>query len=124
MNVHAVRRDADLVVTVHGHLVVGTRRLLHDAVAPLVASGVRRVVLDFHDTPYIDSTGLATLAALARVLAAQGGSLRSVGMVPDLRAACTLAKLDGVVTHHASIDVALAEDASGDRSAIDPVGDA
>ena len=124
MNVHAARRDADLVVTVHGHLVVGTRRLLHDTVAPLVAEGVHRVVIDFHDTSYIDSTGLATLAALARLLGERGGSLRSVGMVPDLRAACALAKLDGVVTHHATIDAALAEGASGDRSGIDAVGDA
>lgn len=124
MNLHAVRTDADLVVTVHGHLVVGTRRLLHDAVAPLVAQGVRRVVIDFHDTPYIDSTGLATLATLARLLGEQGGSLRSVGMVAELRARCAVAKLDGVMTHYPSIRRALDQDVAGDGPGIDPDVDA
>lgn len=123
MNVHTVRTGADLVVTVHGHLVVGTRRLLYDAVASQVEQGVRRVVIDFHDTPYIDSTGLATLAALARVLKEQGGSLRSVGMVAELRATCALAKLDGVMAHDPSIDAALDRDGAGDGSGMPPDAD-
>jgi len=124
MNVHAVRAEADLVVSVHGHLVVGTRHLLQDAVAPTVAQGVRRVVVDFHETPYVDSTGLGTLAALARLLREQGGSLRTVGMIAELRDACTVAKLDGVLTHHSSIDAALAEGVPAEHRASRPDGPA
>lgn len=124
MNVHAVRAEADLVVSVHGHLVVGTRHLLHEAVAPTVAQGVRRVVVDFHETPYIDSTGLGTLAALARLLREQGGSLRTVGMIAELRNACTVAKLDGVLTHHESVDAALAAGVPAGQRASRPEGPA
>jgi anti-anti-sigma factor len=50
-------------VTLHGGLVTGNTAELKALLKPLIASG-GRIVLDFSDVSYLDSSGLGTLVVL------------------------------------------------------------
>jgi anti-anti-sigma factor len=66
MNLIKEERGAALIIRVVGQLTVTDRAELETMVGHAIDAGQRRIVLDFSATPYIDSSGLAALAAMAR----------------------------------------------------------
>jgi anti-sigma B factor antagonist len=82
------------VVTVEGQLVVGNRQELKDLVADALDKGERRILIDFSQTGYIDSSGLGALVSISKRVREAGGELRLSGLNEDLRSLFELTKLD------------------------------
>ena len=59
-----------------------------------LASGTRKVLVDFARTGYIDSSGLGVLVSLSKKIRDQGGDLRLAGLNEDLKTLFELTKLD------------------------------
>ena len=82
------------VVQVEGQLVVGNRQELKDLVQAALDSGERRLLIDFSQTGYIDSSGLGALVSISKRIREAGGDLRLSGLNEDLRSLFELTKLD------------------------------
>ena len=104
-----VRKEAGgvVVIGVDGQLIVSNRHELKERVAEAVDFGTRKILVDFTDTGYIDSSGLGALVSLAKKLREAGGELRLAGLNADLRTLFELTKLDTLFTITASADEAL-----------------
>jgi len=76
-------------------LTIKNRQALLHHVLDRIDEGARDVVLDLAHTHYVDSSGLALLADLQRVLVRElGGRLRLSGVCPDLRLLLHATRLD------------------------------
>ena len=82
------------VVTVEGQLIVGNRQELKDLVGAALDQGERRILIDFSQTGYIDSSGLGALVSISKRVREAGGELRLSGLNEDLRSLFELTKLD------------------------------
>jgi anti-sigma B factor antagonist len=90
-----VNREGDVtVIDVDGQLIVGNRQELKARVLDEVEQGVRKILVDFTDTGYIDSSGLGVLVSLSKKIREQGGELRLSSLNEDLRTLFELTKLD------------------------------
>ena len=108
MNLVKEERGAALIIGVVGQLTVRDRAELEAMVGHAIDAGQRRIVLDFAATPYIDSSGFAALAGLARRMRDAGGELHAAALDDDLRALMELTKLDGILPLAATTDEAVA----------------
>ena len=104
-----LRKDESgiVVVGVDGQLIVGNRHELKQKVLEAVEGGERKVLVDFANTGYIDSSGLGVLVSLAKKLREEGGEMRLAGLHPDLRTLFELTKLDTLFNITDSLDDAL-----------------
>ena len=82
------------VVKVEGQLIVGNRQELKDLVGAALDKGERRILIDFSETGYIDSSGLGALVSISKRVREAGGELRLSGLNEDLRSLFELTKLD------------------------------
>jgi len=82
------------VVQVEGQLIVGNRQELKDRVFAALDKGERRILIDFSQTGYIDSSGLGALVSISKRVREAGGELRLSGLNEDLRSLFELTKLD------------------------------
>lgn len=96
-----------VVIGVDGQLIVSNRHELKERVTEAVEFGTRKVLVDFTDTGYIDSSGLGALVSLAKKLREVGGELRLAGLNEDLRTLFELTKLDTLFSITASPEEAL-----------------
>lgn len=83
-----------LVVGVVGQLVVGNRQEFKQTVIDEVERGARRVLIDFSETGYVDSSGLGALVSLNKRLRELGGELRLAALNEDMRTLFELTRLD------------------------------
>jgi anti-sigma B factor antagonist len=106
----SVRKDARgvVVIGVDGQLIVGNRHELKQKVMDAVEAGERKVLIDFTETGYIDSSGLGALVSLSKKLRDTGGELRLAGLNEDLRTLFELTKLDSLFNIADTTDQALA----------------
>jgi anti-sigma B factor antagonist len=90
------QQDASGVTVVHvdGQLIIGNRQELKELIQAAVERGERRILVDFSETGYIDSSGLGALVSVAKRVREAGGELRLSGLNEDLRALFELTKLD------------------------------
>ncbi len=105
-----VRKDPKgvVVIGVDGQLIVGNRHELKQKVVDAIEVGERKVLIDFTNTGYIDSSGLGALVSLSKKLRDAGGELRLAGLNEDLRTLFELTKLDTLFTIADSAEQALA----------------
>ncbi len=104
----AIERDGDLLaVSVDGQLVVGNRQEFKQLVLDEVEEGARRVLIDFSNTGYIDSSGLGALVSLGKRIRERGGELRLAGLNEDLRTLFELTRLDTLFKLYDARDTAL-----------------
>ena len=82
------------VVKVEGQLIVGNRQELKELVFAALDKGDRRILIDFSQTGYIDSSGLGALVSISKRVREAGGELRLSGLNEDLRSLFELTKLD------------------------------
>lgn len=104
-----MRKDASgvVVVGVDGQLIVSNRHELKQKVLDAVEGGTRKILVDFSDTGYIDSSGLGALVSLAKKLREVDGELRLAGLNEDLRTLFELTKLDTLFAITETVDEAL-----------------
>jgi anti-anti-sigma factor len=86
------------VVRVDGQLIVGNRHELKELIQAALDQGERRILVDFSETGYIDSSGLGALVSIAKRVREVGGELRLSGLNDDLRSLFELTKLDTLFT--------------------------
>ncbi len=75
-------------------MIVSNRQELKEVVLNAIEDGTNRVVVDFSNTSYIDSSGLGVLVSISKKIREAGGDLRLSGMNDDLRMLFELTKLD------------------------------
>jgi anti-sigma B factor antagonist len=94
MSLHVSRHGDVVVIEVEGQLIVGNRQELKQTVLDESEAGARKILVDFADTAYIDSSGLGVLVSLAKRLRELGGDLRLANLNDDLQTLFELTKLD------------------------------
>jgi anti-sigma B factor antagonist len=91
----SIKKEGEVVVVdVEGQLIVGNRQELKQKVLDALDGGVRKFVIDFTPTGYIDSSGLGVLVSLSKKIREQGGDLRLAGLNEDLQTLFELTKLN------------------------------
>lgn len=92
---YAVVRENDVTVfAMEGELTVGNRQELKSGVLDAVANGDAKVLIDFAQTSYIDSSGLGVLVSLSKHIRESGGELRLATLNEDLSTLFELTRLD------------------------------
>jgi anti-sigma B factor antagonist len=90
------RTSGDVVLLdLHGKLSAGDG-VIKRTIDVLVASGVRRVVLNFADVPYMDSVGLNAIVRAHLTLGRAGGGLALVGVPKHLAHILSVTRLTSV----------------------------
>ena len=95
------------IIDVEGQLIVGNRQELKQKVLERLDAGERKVLIDFSNTGYIDSSGLGVLVSLSKKIREQGGELRLANLNEDLKTLFELTKLDTLFHISNSRDEAL-----------------
>ena len=98
-----------VVVAVVGQLVVGNRQEFKQSVLDEVERGARRILIDFSETGYVDSSGLGALVSLNKRLREAGGELRLAALNEDMRTLFELTRLDTLFRLYGSRAEALAQ---------------
>ncbi|GBD33013.1 MAG: anti-sigma factor antagonist [Gemmatimonadales bacterium] len=95
-----VRKDPRgvVVIGVDGQLIVGNRHELKQKVLEALERGERKLLVDFSNTGYIDSSGLGALVSLSKKIRESGGELKLAGLNEDLKTLFELTKLDTLFT--------------------------
>jgi anti-sigma B factor antagonist len=60
----------------------------------IVASGKEKIVLNFREVSYVDSSGLATLVEILKGLRAYGGKLKLTNLSPKVKGLFEITKLE------------------------------
>lgn len=90
------RSSADVVLLdLHGKLAAGDS-VIRQTIDVLVSSGVRKVVLNFADVPYMDSVGLNAIVRAHLTLGRVGGGLALVGVPKHLAHILSVTRLTTV----------------------------
>jgi anti-sigma B factor antagonist len=79
MRLESETRDGVFVLRLKGRFVTGSNAEVASAKNQLHDTGVANAVVDLGDVPYIDSTGLAFLVDLYKMLQGRGGQLALSG---------------------------------------------
>ena len=98
-----------LVVAVVGQLVVGNRQEFKQTVTDEVERGARRVLVDFSETGYVDSSGLGALVSINKRVREAGGEMRLASLNEDMRTLFELTRLDTLFKLYATRADALAQ---------------
>jgi anti-anti-sigma factor len=72
-------RDGVCVLRLKGRFVTGSNAEAASAKNQLQGAGIANVVVDLREVPYIDSTGLAFVVELYKILQGRGGQLAVAG---------------------------------------------
>lgn len=108
MSFTITKQDDVTIVAIEGQLIVSNRQDLKQRMLEELEGGARKLLLDFSQTGYIDSSGLGVLVSLSKKIREQGGELRLAGLNDDLRTLFELTKLDTLFQINESLDQALA----------------
>lgn len=93
-------------IGVDGQLIVGNRQELKQKVLDALDNGLRKFVINFSNTGYIDSSGLGVLVSLSKKIGEQGGEIRLAALNDDLQTLFELTKLDTLFDLYDSVDAA------------------
>ena len=105
-----VGRENDVAVfSMKGELTVGNRQELKRGVLDAVANGERKILIDFANTAYIDSSGLGVLVSLSKQIRESGGELRLATLNEDLATLFELTRLDTLFNIAGDRSAALAD---------------
>ncbi|MDH5235229.1 MAG: STAS domain-containing protein [Gemmatimonadota bacterium] len=96
MSLQVSKHGDVVVIEVDGQLIVGNRQELKQRVLDEAEAGARKVLVDFANAGYIDSSGLGVLVSLAKRMRELGGDLRLANLNDDLQTLFELTKLDSL----------------------------
>lgn len=86
MKVSSRLKDDVAILSLNGKFVAGTDGLLlREQVKELIKQGTRKLLFNFAEVPYIDSTGLGFLAGSRELAAEAGAVIVLAGMNPHVR---------------------------------------
>ncbi len=109
MAIH-VRRAGDVaILEVAGPLVLEQFGALKQEVRELGDAGWRKIVLDLHEVPYVDSIGVAEIVRAHSMLTSRGGRLMLVGLPERVRELLDITGLLTILEHRDTEQAALEE---------------
>jgi anti-anti-sigma factor len=81
----AVVGQYGLLILLKGSLNARTADKVRKRIAAAIDKGIKQVIVDLEEVPFIDSAGLVALLTGAKRLDSQGGSLKLVAPQPQVR---------------------------------------
>jgi anti-anti-sigma factor len=102
-------RDDHAVITAVGEIDAGNADELSRAVTGVLEAGHRRVLLDFSQVTFIDSSGLAALVAAHRQAQSVQGTFAVVRPTAHTRKLITVLGLDQLLSVYDTLEQALGE---------------
>lgn len=97
------------VVAVGGELDMDAAAELHDFLQKVVDAGATRVVLDFAEVPFMDSSGLGTLMVWFKQLQAEGGRLCVAAVQDPVAYVLRVSAVDHVLDVYDTVQAAEAD---------------
>jgi anti-sigma B factor antagonist len=85
-----------IVFMLEGRFDAGNTDAVKDALKQAIGSGVRQVVVDMTQVPFIDSAGLSTLVSALKLSRRAGGDVVLAGVQPQTLTVFSLTMLDKV----------------------------
>jgi anti-anti-sigma factor len=92
------------IIAPAGEIDVLTAPAFIEAGLSSVDAGRCRLIIDMHQTSFIDSSGLAAFVLVQKAVAKRGGTLDLVGLVGRVERLFSMAGLDQVIRRHPSLD--------------------
>lgn len=107
MKVETSEQDGVHVVRVEGEIRTEDARSLGETFEGLLEEGEVDLVLDLGGVGYVTSAGLGHIVSIAAVLRRRGGNLAVCNLVPDVRKAFQITRIDKVVEVVPTVEAAL-----------------
>ena len=82
------------IIDVEEYLIVGNRQKLKKRILDEIDKGIRKFVIDFSKSLYVDSSGLGVLISISKKIDEQDGELRLASLNKGLHTLFELTKLD------------------------------
>jgi anti-sigma B factor antagonist len=96
-----------IVFMLEGRFDAGNADAVKDALKQAIGSGVRQVVVDMTQVPFIDSAGLSTLVSALKMTRRAGGDVVLAGVQPQTLTVFSLTMLDKVFAIYPTRQLAL-----------------
>ncbi|MGN8026037.1 STAS domain-containing protein [Microbacterium sp. 22242] len=109
MNITTREHSDVAIVAIAGRLTASGAPQLRNAVSDLVDAGTRKIVIDLHETEFIDSSGLGALIGGLKCARLARGDLRIAAVPEAVRTVLRLTNLDRVLSSHATPETAFDE---------------
>jgi anti-sigma B factor antagonist len=109
LRVETETRSDHALVTAVGEIDAATAGSVDEAVSAAIAEGHKRVLLDFAQVTFIDSTGLGVLVKSHRAAEAAGATFAVVHPTPQTRKLIGVLGLDQLLNLHDSHEEALGQ---------------
>ncbi len=95
------------VLTIHGKILMGDDIAVKKKIDDLVSKGVKDIVLDLAEVPYIDSSGLGELIRCYTTMRKAGGNLKLANLTDKIVDLLTITKLVTVFDYYKSVELAV-----------------
>jgi len=105
--VEVERRGEAVVVRPSGEIDLGRSPMLRTCIGQVQRDKPRRLIIDLHEVPYMDSSGVATLVEAMQVARRYHGGLVLCGLHERVRSIFEIARLDMVFKIVDSVEEAL-----------------
>ena len=94
MQIHQRMVGDVTVVDLNGKMTLGEGdELLRDKVNSLIQQGLKKIILNLSDVPYIDSAGLGEIVRTYTTVSRQGGSLKLLNLTKRIEDLLSITKL-------------------------------
>lgn len=103
IDIEIVEQDGASVLRPSGRLTLISAPRFRDVMREAVDSGLRRIVVDLHDTSFMDSAGLGALVAGLKMARQAGGDLRIARATTQVSTILRLTNLDRILRPYASV---------------------
>lgn len=77
--------DAVPVLSVNGRMDTGNTSIFEEAIAPILKSDIKELIINCTDLEYISSSGLRQFLVLQKFMSGKGGSLKVSGLRPEIK---------------------------------------
>lgn len=108
MEIIQSQQDHALVFALNGRLDAKTSEAFEQQLIAAIASGSRKILLDFSSLDYISSAGLRVLLLAAKKLQESGGKIALCALRPSLKTVFDIAGFSTIFPIHAAREEALA----------------
>ena len=108
MEISTNAKDGITIMSITGRIDTATAPALEQAINGVIATGCRKVLLNFSGVSYISSGGLRVLLATAKKLKGTGDRFGLCGLLPEVLKILKLAGFTSIFSIHTSEGEALA----------------
>jgi len=108
MKIRHSEKNGIPVIAVEGDINIDTASGLRDAIMRLYEEGTLKLVIDFKDVSYIDSSGLAVLIEMLQIFRQNNGEIALSNMVDKIKYVFEVSKIDMLMSVYKNEEDAVA----------------